>query len=101
MSTLLNILVTRIKPRRSDWFRMVLVLFPGYMFANIIGGLTVGSGTIYQVENWKTQPGVSFLIFIGLGLAQGVFYYLAAWSFEKAREKEDYEKDQSQEDRKS
>ena len=91
LSTLLNILVTRIKPRRSDWFRMILVLFPLYMFANVLGGLTVGNGTIYQVENWKTQPGVSFLIFIGVGLLQGGIYYLAAWAFEKLREKHDYE----------
>lgn len=85
VSTLLNILVTRIKPRRSDWFRMILVLFPLYMFANVLGGLTVGNGTIYQIENWKTQPGVSFLMALAAGLVQGGIYYLAAWALEKLR----------------
>ena len=64
---------------------MILVLIPGYMIANIIGGLTLGEGTVYHVENWSTNPGGSFFAFIGIGFLQGLFYYLTAWLIEKLR----------------
>lgn len=52
LTTLINIAVTRIKPRKEHWYIMMLVFVPGYMIGNIIGAFTIGNGTIYQVENW-------------------------------------------------
>lgn len=87
--------VTRIKPKKQHWYLMILVLTPCYMVANIIGGLTVGSGTIYHVENWNTRPGVSFFAFVGVGLLQGLLYYLSAWAIEKLRRNHEYDPDEA------
>ena len=93
-ATVVNVICTRIKPNKKHDRWMIALMCPGYMLFNLAGSFTVGSdkGSIYLIEDWKNDAGLTIMVFVSCGVIQGVLYFILAFVIEKCRSKQVYYK---------
>lgn len=97
-TTVVELAITDLALEKSHWKLMGLVMCPCYMAFNALGALTwepLGkvhkNGSVYGVEQWKTNPLLTVFMFIIAGLFQGGLYYCLCLIVEKCWPKREVE----------
>jgi len=91
--TAINIAITDMNLHLPHWWIVSAVFCPAYAFFNYIGGYQLGEqlghiGSVYGIEDWDKNFGLTLIAAIVVGLAQGGLFALSCKVIEWFRPEE-------------